>query len=63
MITFTRLKNGRGDDYTTGYLLNYPYFKMIAIYLSTQQAIDADPTVIQQINFTGKLDRPGSTKS
>ena len=56
MTTFKRLKNGHGDDYKTGYLLNYPYFKMIAKYLSTQQAIDADPTVIQQINFTGKLD-------
>ena len=28
---------------------------MIAIYLSTQQAPDADPKAIQQINFTGNL--------
>ena len=33
------------------------YCKMIAIYLSTQQAPDADPKAIQQINFTGNLNR------
>ena len=30
---------------------------MIAIHLSKQQALDADPKAIQQINFTGNLDR------
>ena len=44
-----------------GCLLNYSYFKenykLIAIDLSKQQALDADPKVIQQINFTGNLDR------
>ena len=30
---------------------------MIAIDLSKQQALDADPKVIQQINFTGNLAR------
>ena len=30
---------------------------MIAIDLSKQQALDADPKAIQQINFTGNLDR------
>ena len=34
---------------------------MIAIDLSKQQALDADPRVIQQINFTGNLDRAGNT--
>ena len=47
------------DDYTTGCLLDYnclkKYFKMIAIDLSKQQALDADPKVIQQISFTGNL--------
>ena len=42
-------------------LLDYPYFKkyyeLIAIDLSKQQELDADPKVIQQINFTGNLDR------
>ena len=34
---------------------------MIAIDLSKQQALDADPTAIQQINFTANLDRAGNT--
>ena len=41
---------GQGDDYTTGCLLDYTYFKkyykMIAIDLSKQQALDADPRAI-----------------
>ena len=45
---------GQGDDYTTGCLLDYSYFKdhykLIAIDLSKQQALDADPRIIQQIN-------------
>ena len=56
---------GQRDDYTTGCLLDYPYFKenykMIAIDLSKQQALDADPRAIQQINFTANLDMTGST--
>ena len=35
---------------------------MIAIDLSKQQALDADPRPIQQINFTENLDRVGNTK-
>ena len=31
------------------------YYKMIAVNLSKQQAIDADPKAIEQINFTGNL--------
>ena len=34
---------------------------MIAIDLSKQQALDADPRAIQQINFTANLDRNGNT--
>ena len=34
---------------------------MIVIDLSKQQALDADPTAIQQINFTVNLDRVGNT--
>ena len=33
------------------------YYKMIAIDLSKQQALDADPKAVQQINFIGDLDR------
>ena len=32
-------------------------YKMIAIDLSKQQELDADPRAIQQINFTANLDR------
>ena len=60
-----KIATGQGDDYTTGCLLDYPYFKdhykMIAIDLSKQQALDAGPSAIQQINFTGNLDRAGNT--
>ena len=51
----------QADNYTTGYLLHYNYFnnycKIIEIDLSKQQALDADPKAIQQINFTGNLNR------
>ena len=57
---------GQGDDYTTGCLLNYTYFKdyckMIRIDLSEQQALDADGKAIQQINFTANLDTAGNTR-
>ena len=52
---------GQRDDYATGCLLDYNYFseyyKMIAIDLSKQPALDADPKAIQEINFTGNLER------
>ena len=60
-----KIATGQGDDYTTGCLLDYTYFekyyKMIAMDLSKQQELDANPKVIQQINFTINLDRPGNT--
>ena len=47
-----RIATGQGDDYTTGCLLNHSYFnenyKMIAIDLSKQQLLDADPRAIQK---------------
>ena len=68
-ITYDNIRKiaiGQGDDYTTGWLLDYPYFvntyKMIAVDLSKQQALAADPRAIQQINFTANLDRAGNTR-
>ena len=68
-VTYDNIRKiaiGQGDDYTTGCLLDYPYFtnayKMIAVDLSKQQALDADPRAIQQINFTANLDRAGNTR-
>ena len=44
---------GKGEDYTTGSLLDYDYFlkhyKLVAIDLSKQKELDADPRAIQQI--------------
>ena len=61
-----KIATGQGDDYTTGCLLDYPDFmdtyKMIAVDLSKQQALDTDPRAIQQINFTANLDRAGNTR-
>ena len=63
VITYDNIRKvstGQGDDYATGCLLDYNYFKnhykMIAIDLSKQQALYADPKAIQQINFTGNLE-------
>ena len=56
----------QGDNYTTGCLLDYVYFrdtyKMIAIDLSKQQVLDADPRAMEQINFTANLDRAGNKR-
>ena len=61
-----KIATSQGDDYTTGCLLNYryikDYYKMIGVDLSKQQALDADPRAIQQINFTANLDRAGNTR-
>ena len=52
---------GQGNEYTTGCLLDYPYFKkyykLFTIDLRKQQKLDADPKAIQQINFNGNLTR------
>ena len=60
-----KIATGQGDDYTIGCLLEYSHFKnhykLIAIDLSKQQALDADPRAIQQINFTVNLNRDGNT--
>ena len=51
---------GQGDNYTTGCLLDYPYFKkyykLIATDLAKQPELDADPKAIQQI-----LERAGGS--
>ena len=51
---------GKGEDYTTGSLLDYNYFKkhykLIAVDLSKQKELDADPRAIQQIEFKYMLE-------
>ena len=50
----------RNNDYTTGNLLDYDYFKkyykLIAIDLSKQQVLQENKDLIQQINFIGRLE-------
>ena len=45
----------KGEDYTTGSLLDYDYFnkhyKLVAVDLSKEKELDADPRAIQQIEF------------
>ena len=51
---------GKGEDYTTGSLFDYNYFdkhyKLIAVDLSKQKELDADPRAIQQIEFQYMLE-------
>ena len=62
-----KIATGQGDDYATGCLLDYSYFKyyykIIPIDFSKQQVLDADPRAIQQINFTANLDRAGNNNN
>ena len=68
-VTYENIRKiaiGQRDDYTTGCWLDYTYFKkyykMTAIDLSKQKALDADTRAIQQINFTANFDRAGNTR-
>ena len=61
-----KVSTGYGDDYTTGCLLDYAYFKdnyrLIAVDLSKQKALDADPRTIQQIVFQRVVGGEDNTK-
>ena len=56
-----KIATGQGDNYTIDCLLDCNYFnnyyKMVKIDSRKQQALDVDPKTIQQMNFTGNLDR------
>ena len=53
------IATGQADDYATGCLLDYQYFKhhynLIAIDLSKQKELEADARAIQQSEFYGML--------
>ena len=60
---YTELKKvmiGKVEDYTTGSLLDYDYFKknykLVAVDLSKQKELDADPRAIQQIELKYMLE-------
>ena len=50
-----KVMTGKGEDHTTGSLLDFNYFdkhyKLVAVDLSKQKELDADPRAIQQIEF------------
>ena len=54
-----KISTGKGDDHTTGCLLDSDYFeknyRIIAVDLSKQKELDADSRAIQQIIFTGEI--------
>ena len=54
-----KIATGKGDNYATGCLLDYDYFKknyqLIAVDLSKQRELDAEPRASQQIEFIGML--------
>ena len=53
------ISTGQGDDYTTGWLLDFSYieknYRLIVVDLSKKKALDADSRAIKQIIFTGKI--------
>ena len=61
-----KVSTGYGDDYTARSLLDYAYFrdnvKLIAVELSKQKALEADPRAIQQIVFQGVVGGDDNTK-
>ena len=54
-----KIATGKGDNYATGCLLDYDYFKkkhqLIAVDLSKQREFDTDPRAIPQVEFIGML--------
>ena len=61
-----KVSTGQGDNYTTSCFLDYACFKdnykLIAVDLSKQKALDADPRAIQQIVFQGVVGSENNTK-
>ena len=60
---FRKIGNGQCDDYTTGCLLHYSYFKkyykFIVIDVNIQQELNGASKAMQQIKFTGNFIRGG----
>ena len=61
-----KVSTGYGDDYTTGCLLDHPYFKdhykLLAVDLSKQKVLDANARAFQQIVFQGVVGGANNTK-
>lgn len=65
--TYSNRKNSNSleDDYTTGCLLGFTYFresyKLSVLDLCKQQALDPDPKAKHQISFVGNLNGAANT--
>ena len=61
----SKIITGQGDDYASGCLLAYTYFKkcqkMIKNYFRKKQDLDVDPKAIKQIRFTRNLYQAGKS--
>ena len=61
-----KVSMGYGDDYTTGCLLDYAYYKdnyrLVAVDLSKQKDLDVNSRAIQQIVFQGVVGGHNNTK-
>ena len=59
-----KLTTGRGEDYTRESLLDHEYMKnhyrLLAVDVSGQKELAADPKTIQPIEFIGKLRNVGT---
>ena len=57
MTSLRKISTGESNDYTTGCLLDFAYFKnnyrLITADSSKQKVLDTDSRAIQQIIFTG----------
>ena len=55
-----KVMTGKGEDYTTGSLLDYDYLKkhhkLVPVDLSKLKELDADPRAIQQTEFKYMLE-------
>ena len=55
IFNLKKLTTGQGENYTTGYLLDYGYIKnhygLLIVCSSRQKELYADPKVVQQIEF------------
>ena len=62
-----KIATGQADDYTTGCLLDFQYFKdhyqLIAVDLSKQKELDADSRAMEQVEFYGMLKSVSSVSS
>ena len=62
-----KIATGQADDYTTGCLLDFQYFKdhyqLIAVDLSKQKELYADSRAMEQVEFHGMLKSVSSVSS